>query len=374
MSCPTEEILRAHTDRELSATEVNAVERHVSSCVFCRSRCAEIAARAEEVRQKLLALTPEPAETPVHAGLAYAYYREQYGTKNRRVLPFWRRPVWGGAVAVGAFLLLLSFAPDRTWAQRFLAMLRVQKLAVVPVDLPAITSGNGKLIAQLISDNVVVTMDPGKPVIASSLEAARQMAGFTIQTLDTLGLPQQISVSGEGAFHMTLDRDRIQAVLDGAGRSDIQIPASVDGGTLAVHAPKLVRLLYGACAGQSVPSSTDCIEFAQVPSPTVSVPSALDIAALAEAGLQLAGMSDADAHAFCQTVDWSSTLVIPVPQNGSSYRTVPVDGVNGTLIEGSPHGNFVGAYALIWVKNGVVYSLSGKGQPDKALAAAASLN
>ena len=379
MSCPAEETLRAHIDRELSATEANAVEQHVSSCGFCRSRCTEMAARAEEVRQKLQVLTPEPAETPVDAGLAYTYYREQYGAKSRRVLPVWKRPAWGGAAALGALVLLLSFAPDRTWAQKFLAMLRVQKLAVVPVDLSAITSGNGaagngKLIAQLISDNVVVTMDPGKPVTAPSLEAARRMAGFTLQTLDTLGLPQQISVSGEGAFHMTLDRDRIQAVLDGAGRSDIQIPASVDGGTVAVHVPKLVRLLYGTCTEQSVPSSTDCIEFAQVPSPTVSVPPALNIAALAEAGLQLAGMSAADAHAFCQTVDWSSTLVIPVPQNGSSYRTVSVDGVNGTLIEGAPHGNFVGAYALIWVKNGVVYSLSGKGQPDKALAAAASLS
>jgi hypothetical protein len=255
----------------------------------------------------------------------------------------------------------------------------VQKLAVVPVDFSAIasgngTTGNGKLIAQLISDNVVVTMDPGKPVTASNLGTAREMAGFNLRTLDALGSPQQISVSGEGAFHMTLDRDRIQAVLDQAGRSDIQIPASLDGSTVAVHAPKLARLLYGACAGKDVPASESCIEFAQVPSPTVSVPPSLNISALAEAGLQVAGMSAAEAHAFCQTVDWSSTLVIPIPQNGSSYRTVPVDGVNGTLIEAMPHGNFIGRYALIWVKNGIVYSLSGKGQPDKALSATASLS
>ncbi|MBV9308629.1 MAG: hypothetical protein JOZ45_20955, partial [Acidobacteriaceae bacterium] len=100
----------------------------------------------------------------------------------------------------------------------------------------------------------------------------------------------------------------------------------------------------------------------------------LDITALAEAGLQVAGMSAADAHNFCQTVDWSSTLVIPIPQNGSAYRTVPVDGVNGTLITAEPHGNFIGRYALIWIKNGIIYSLSGKGQPDKALSLIGSLN
>jgi hypothetical protein len=384
MSCLTEEILRTHIDGELSAGEASTVQQHLSSCHACRDRFTAMAAQAEQMRQKLQALTPEPAELRTDAALAYARYRQQYGAESddsapgkNRLFPIWKRPVWSGAAAACALVLLLSFAPGRTWAQKFLAMLRVQKLAVVPVDFSTIasgnTAGNGKLIAQLISDNVVVTMDPGKPVTASSLDAAREMAGFNLRTLDALGSPQQISVSGEGAFHMTLDRDRIQAVLDGAGRSDIQIPASVDGSTVAVHAPKLVRLLYGACAGKDVPASASCVEFSQVPSPTVSVPPSLDISVLAEAGLQVAGMSAAEAHAFCQTVDWSSTLVIPIPQNGSSYRTVPIDGVNGTLIEAAPHGNFIGGYALIWVKNGVVYSLSGKGQPDKALSAAASL-
>jgi anti-sigma factor RsiW len=386
MSCPPEGTLRTHIDGELSATEANTVEQHLRACDTCRNYWAKVAAQTEQVRQKLDTLAPETAETPIDAALAYTRYRQQYGSEfNNRdtwrhyMLNIWRRPLWGGIAAACALVLLLSFAPSRTWAQKFLAMLRVQKLAVVPVDFSAISSengntGKGKLIAQLISDNVVVTMDPGKPVIASNLETAREMAGFNLRTLDTLGSPEQISVSGEGAFHMTLDRDRIQAVLDQAGRSDVQIPDAVDGSTVAVHAPKLVRLLYGACSEKGAPSGENCIEFAQVPSPTVSVPPSLDIAALAEAGLQVAGMSAAEAHAFCQTVDWSSTLVIPIPQNGSSYRTIPVDGVSGTLIEAMPHGNFIGRYALIWIKNGVVYSLSGKGQPDKALSLAASLN
>ena len=113
--------------------------------------------------------------------------------------------------------------------------------------------------------------------------------------------------------------------------------------------------------------------FVQVPSPTVSIPPTLNIAAIAEAGLQLAGLSAAEAHSFTQTVDWSSTLVIPVPQNGSSYRSVPVDGANGTLIELAPKGNFSGHYSLIWVKNGIIYSLEGRGTSAQALAAAASL-
>ncbi|MGH9639156.1 MAG: hypothetical protein ACRD3Y_03785, partial [Bryobacteraceae bacterium] len=120
--------------------------------------------------------------------------------------------------------------------------------------------------------------------------------------------------------------------------------------------------------------SANCVNFIQVPSPTVSVPPTLNIAALAEAGLQVAGMDAAQAQAFSQSVDWSSTLVIPVPENAGSYETVPVDGVNGTLIASLPRAHSPGGYALIWVKNGIVYSLAGGGSADTALAVAESLH
>lgn len=392
MNCTSDGTLRAYIDNELAAAESDQIQQHLLSCPACRARADAIQARAKTVDSQLAALPRR--EENVDSGLAFRRYCEKYdGIENatwpQRVFGGWKRPIWGALAAACALLLVLSFAPGRSWAQKILSMLRVQKVAVVPVDLSAIsspggTNGREKLIAQLISDNVVVTMKPGKPTLVSTVQAASEIAGFKVRTLDGLGAQQQIAVSDEGAFHMTLDRDRMQAVLDQAGRSDIQIPASVDGSTVAVHIPKLVNERYGDCASTQKrsdhnPSFTEstgqnCVDFVQVPSPIVSVPPALDIAALAEAGLQLTGMSAAEAHAFCKTVDWSSTLVIPVPQNGGSYRTVPVDGVNGTLIEVMPHDNFVGRYALIWVKNGMVYSLGGKGTSSRALAAVESLN
>lgn len=392
MNCTTDGSLRAYIDGELSAAESDELKQHLLACQACRTRADSIQARAQSVHNELAELSSQEEE--VDSGLAFSRYCETYdGAANvpwlNRILGGWKRPIWGGLVAACALLVFLSFAPGRSWAQKILSMLRVQKVAVVPVDLSAVSSPGGNngrenLIAQLISDNVVVTMKPGKPTPAATPQVASEMAGFKIRTLDGLGPQQQISVSDEGAFHMTLDRDRIQAVLDQAGRSDIQIPASVDGSTIAVHIPKLVNVRYGNCpvsqkesdssASIAGPAGQACIDFVQVPSPIVSVPPALNITVLAEAGLQLTGMSAAEARAFCKTVDWSSTLVIPVPQRDSSYETVPVDGVNGTLIEVPPHDNFIGRYALIWVKNGMVYSLGGKGTASRALSAAGSLN
>lgn len=388
MNCLNDGTLRALVDRELDMAESERVSRHMHACAKCRERSERLATQAQGVHGLLTALAPDGGEAAVDPTLAYGRYRETTGSRAaswtvrwNHLRHAWGRPAWGAVAAVSTVALLLTFTPAQTWGQKFLQMLRVQKLAVIPVDLSVLTSGTashgpGKLIAQLISDSVVVTMNPGEPVTGSSVAAASGLAGFKVRALDQLGEPQRILIAGEGAFHMTLDHDRIQAVLDQAGRSDVSIPASVDGSTVAVHIPKMVRLLYGSCSPQHAQAAdaANCIDFAQVPSPTVSVPPTLNMAALAEAGLQATGMSPAEAHAFCQTVDWSSTLVIPIPQNGGTYRTLSVDGVNATLIELPGHGNFLGAYTLIWVKDGVVFSLSGKGSADRAVAAAESLS
>ncbi|MGH9581506.1 MAG: hypothetical protein ACRD4O_01045 [Bryobacteraceae bacterium] len=379
MKCPATDSLRAYGDKELSAPEFERIEEHLRSCQFCDAQLGALRERANRVGDAMNLLKPEN-EDGADPASAYAAFRaamsEAEPERSRRSFGFWKTPAWGAA-AVCALVLLFSFAPARSWGQRFLSMLRVQKVAVVPVDLSAVTaevgnSGGEKLIAQLISDNVTVTMKPGKPAPASTPQAASRMAGFPVTTLDALGTPQSISVTDEAGFYMTLDRERIDAVLDQIGRSDIRVPDSVDGSIVAVHIPKAVHLRYGSCSQTG--ADTACIDFVQVPSPVVSVPPALNVSALAEAALQVAGMSAAEAHAFCQTVDWSSTLVIPVPQDASSYRTIPVEGVNGTLIQAPARGKFPGGYALIWTKNGIIYSVSGEGSADPALAVAESLN
>jgi hypothetical protein len=193
---------------------------------------------------------------------------------------------------------------------------------------------------------------------------------------------------------MTINRDRIETLLEAVGRSDIHIPESANGSLIAVHIPKTVISTYGDCPvrqrsatpsthsqAQTLaerkterlesPNNSTCTYLLQVPSPTVSVPPNLNMSEIAEAALELAGMTSADAHSFCQTIDWSSTLVVPIPHDTASYETVTVDGVNGTLISQTvPPGN---RYSLLWVKNGVIHSLTGHGSSSDALTLAASL-
>lgn len=370
MNCSNDGVLRAFLDRELVGAGLGAAERHIQECEACRTRLRVLESQASVVRENLAAL--DEGARPMNAELAYERYLETHAVPVRkRFGALWLKPALGWTAAVCAVVLVLTFGPSRTWAQKILEMLRVEKIAVVPVDFSSITGQNGEhSLAQFISDNVIVTMKPGKPAAASDGAAASQIAGFAVKTLDSLGAPHDVSVSDETAFQMTLNRDRIQAVLEQAGRSDVQIPESVDGSLVAVHVRKAVHLTYGSCKA----GANDCVQFMEMPTPIISVPSSLNIAAVAEAGLQIAGMSAAEAHAFAQTVDWSSTLVIPIPRAGASYREVSVDGVTGTLIETLPRGNFVGRSELIWVKNGIVYSVEARGTADRLLAAVESLS
>jgi hypothetical protein len=407
MTCLNDAILRARLDDELVGAELEEADQHLISCSDCQSRFEKLGTETARTQGLLATLAPADGDSVINPAVAYAQFNSQFGTAeesqpswiNRVFAPRWR-PIWGVSVAAVLVAILVGVGPVRLLAQRVLAMLRVQKITVVSIDPTTLMSGNEpdsrpyKLINQFFTDNVVVTMDPGKPEVAPTVTKAAQSAGYPIRTIRNLGAPQSIEVNGEAAFQMTVNRDRVETFLDEVGRSDIRIPESVNGALVAVHIPKIVISIYGDCPirhryGDSNPQSraealaerkmermanmknTNCTYLVQAPSPTVSVPPELNMSEIAEAALELAGMSPGEAHSFCQTVDWSSTLVVPIPRNSSSYETVSVDGVDGTFImETSPQGN---RYSLLWIKNGVIHSLMGHGSSSDALTLAASL-
>ena len=183
--------------------------------------------------------------------------------------------------------------------------------------------------------------------------------------------PSQINVTSGAAFTFTVDRAKSQALLDEAGRGDLVLPESVDGAEILVNIPSAVSIGFGTCPtpGSEVSGNTEqstienrypeCVIFAQIPSPSVNAPADLDITALAQIGLEFTGMSTEEAQAFTSTVDWTSTLIVPIPQNASVNEQVAVDGVTGTLIQ-RPSGEGP-QFALLWAKDGIIYAISGLG-------------
>jgi hypothetical protein len=175
-------------------------------------------------------------------------------------------------------------------------------------------------------------------------------------------------------------------LLDEAGRSDLVLPESVDGAEISVNIPAAVSVAYGTCPKPQADTSEadneqnpdrrypDCVILVQIPSPSVSAPADLDINQLAQIGLEFTGMSAEEAASFTSTVDWTSTLVVPIPSNAATYEQVTVDGVTGTLIQRPSRDGESPTFAVLWVKDGIIYAISGRGtSSEQAIEMANSL-
>ena len=304
-----------------------------------------------------------------------------------------KRPVWAGLSVVAVLAVAFSFAPVQAWAGEFLSIFRVQQVTVLPIDVSQLSalSDNASLaqeFSQLFSNSVNVTRQPGQPVVEASAAAASKDAGFNVRLLSAgQGTPRLTEQSGS-AFDLTINRQRAQALLNEAGRSDLQLPASVDGAKISVDIPAAVTAAYGDCPTPSTKDSgsglmprgvdayaPNCTVLAQLPSPTVDTPPDLNVGQLAEIGLEFTGMSASEAQQVSRSVDWTTTLVIPFPSDAGTSQQVSVDGVSGTLIlSHAGRGGQANHYALIWVKNGIIYALTGTGSADQATTLANSIH
>jgi hypothetical protein len=278
-----------------------------------------------------------------------------------------------GAVVILALGLLLAFPATRALASELLNLFRVQQVTVLPIDTSGLEklTGNdalGNRLSDLISSSTEVTKEAAEPVTAADASEAGKLAGFDVR-LPKETTPSNIMVSDSYAFTLTIDRTKTQALLDEAGRSDLILPEAIDGAEISVNVPASVNAAFGTCPdpnakedadqrdmGQRYP---DCLIFAQIPSPTVNAPVGVDMAELAQIGLEFTGMSREEAAALANTVDWTSTLVLPLPRDSAKYSDVSVDGVTGSLIQSE--SDYAPQFALVWVKDEIVYFLSGSG-------------
>jgi hypothetical protein len=152
-------------------------------------------------------------------------------------------------------------------------------------------------------------------------------------------------------------------VLDATGIQNVRLP-DTDKVVIDVDVPMIASQSYTIGAGS--------LELIQAPSPSVNMPPGVDPAALGEAAFQFLGMPAADAHRLAQAIDWTSTVVIPLPTDVAQYREVTVDGVTGLLLEEKRSSRTGGINSvLLWQRDGMVYAANATNVDTKVLLMAA---
>lgn len=384
--------LRAYLDGELEVQRQEQIQAHLAGCDACHKLAHGLALRADFVTRRLEELDASPAQAPISLRTARARLDRRLAQKEKTPMfkRIFARPyytAWAAAALVVLLGVAMLFPPVQAIANSFLGLFRIQQIAVVqvnPGNLPQQLGSSSQLEA-LLAQTVYVEQK-GEPQPVSSAAEASQAAGMPVRLPQGLPENAELVVQPGGRMTFQVDLQRVQAILDEIGRGDIRLPDEVDGAEVTVDLQPSVTAMYGACkqdlqaarqAGHdpddpSLPRLPNCTTFVQMPSPAVSAPPGLDVAALGQAYLQLLGMTSNEAAQFARNVDWTTTLIIPIPRYGTAYQDVHVDGVQGTFIQQELE-NHSRQYILMWVKEGAVYAITGPGQLEDALEIASSI-
>jgi len=383
--------IRSLQDQELAADQNTAGEAHLADCQTCQARAAELLARSQRIQARLDHLPDAPADLP-RTGVESARLRLATRLENRKENPmqsktFLRLPrtAWAALVVVVVLAVSLTFEPVRALANNFLALFRVEQIRVVQIDpdeLEEKLESSSQL--EYILSNEVQVEEKGEAQKAASAEEASALAGYPLRLPVGLEGKQSFSVQPGASLSFTVNLELVRGVLKDLGREDIQLPDNLDGAVVEMDIPTGVAASYGECDFEPEPGQIDpdnsrplkfdlenCTTLMQIPSPQVSAPPDLDLKQIGEAYLQVLGMSAEEAGSFARNLDWTTTFVIPLPRYYAEYEEVSVDGTLGTLIY-RPRG-YDSGYTLMWIKNGMIYALSGKGDRSEALQVAASI-
>ena len=263
------------------------------------------------------------------------------------------------AIATVAIVAGMFTVPAvRASAQSFLALFRVVNFVAIRVDESRLATLKARQLdpPHLIAERIQVLREAGAPTGVASPEQAGSLAGIEVQLPHFLpgGMTvKEIAVKGESAVQITAATRPLQDVMDTLGITDLSIPDGLDGQIVTVRVPPSVTVKY-----EQGPRVT---RFYQARTPEVSMPVGVDLASLGEIGLRIIGLSARDASQFARTIDWQTTLLVPVPPMVRSFKQVDINGHSGIALEwfvpNPTAANRAAVHVVLWAADGRVFGI-----------------
>jgi len=387
MSCPDVGALRAMLDGEGSTGERAFLQDHLAACERCASRLEALDARRRAVRARLDVVRPEPhqlaaAQARARAAIQSRHIRRPSMSHVMQTLGRRRRPVLAGLLALVLVVTVVSWSPARALARDILAVFRVKQLTAVRIDPQALDPATGERIEEWVDgflSQPEVVID--EPVVATgSIDEASALAGFAARM--PAYLPSDgdtaIEVKGRTELAVAYTREALTTLLELAGMDAGILPSAVGDGEVRASFASGVGILKGD------------LKVIQIYQPMAQYPEGVDAALIGEAGLRILGVPADQAAHIAGRIDWTSTLLLPIPSDVAEFRNVEVGGAPGLLIyprstvEGYPvppateqHGIFGppadGATMVLWERDDVLYCVTGNRSAETLLSIASSM-
>ncbi len=287
--------------------------------------------------------------------------------------------------AAAASLAVVGFAftlpAVQAGAQAFLDFFRIKQFTGVEFDAERLKSLDaGGISPEAIFGKIEpLTGEPQEPVSYATTADAGAAAGIRVRTPAWVppGFePTEIRASSEYAARITVNVAGLQAVLDTLGLADVELPDNLDGQTATVRVPPIVTQTYtndDFVSQQSGRTIERSIHVIQAESPDVAFPAGLDLAKLAYAGLRVFGMPRDEAYRMSVTIDWRTTLIVPVPAKAVAYRPINVAGNEGLLITGLARDETFPGGVLMWSSGAETFAVVGAAGGEELLEIAQTL-
>jgi hypothetical protein len=304
----------------------------------------------QDVLDALSILEPAASDAPRPASHSLAQLRQAMEQGDRRPI-FWRFMSMSNRkyaliplLVVLLLVVAFSFPGVRAAASDFLGLFRVQKFSAISISPEQMALLEEVAESGLYPGEIEMIDEPGEPQLVDSLESAEAMAGWQARSPGGLAEPDSVYFADGGHGQLTVNVENARALISAAGVDPALIPDSLDGATVDVT-------VYSGISQ----NWNEGVALMQSPSPLIEYPDEVDTAALGEAFLQVLGMEPEQAQSLAQQIDWTNTLLLPVPENVATFNEIFVDGVSGlglTSIDGQNS-------AILWQKDDIVYVLSG---------------
>lgn len=383
--------LRAYLDGELPSAEEATVTNHLAGCPACAAALAEL--RTQGATAAAYLADADPADVPearaalarFHAAITNEHpervhnstlmtrarqskdavpslsaFTRSFDMLRQRLFSPRLRPVMIGLTALVCLGLLFTIVPVREAAADFLGLFRVRKFAVIPINPEQIQRLESLAEnAESVLGEPVVTREEGPRQEVSDASQATALAGFTVRTPSAPpdgAYFSEFVVQNGPAVHYEVQRTTVESLLQAVGASTAGLPPT-DLITVDVDLGPAAILTYRSSEGE--------LSLVQTRSPDVQIPDGVDLVALSETGFQLLGIAPEEARRLATTIDWSSTLVIPMPTDVGEAREVNIDGTTGLLLQSRgdrnrPYSNIM----LLWERDGIVHALNAEGMAE----------
>lgn len=309
----------------------------------------------KEILEHLSLLEPTQADTPRPASQALAQVQarvreEQKMSWHYRFSKFIStsqgRFRLGAVLATLLLIVAFSFPSVRVTASELLSLFRVQNFAAVSISPEQLAVLEQVAESGIAPGEIVFLDEPGDVTKVDSLAEAEEAAGLdNIRTLPRLGPPNELFVVDGGTARLDIDLEGARSILEAVGADPMLLSDSLEGESVHTTIPAGVEQVW-----------YDEVSFYQSESPLVEYPDGLNAAPLGEALLRVLGLSEDEAARLAQEIDWTSTLLLPIPTEFATFNEVPINGASGiaiTSLDGS-------GSAVVWQENGVLYMLSGE--------------